>query len=171
MKMEIVKLTETQMIRAYTAGIKRQWRHRDPITGERFSTHRFTAYDTAFDGDIKGCLVECAVATYYGTQWNSEDWDLAEHSEHKGLPDVEPYFEVRRARTTKGQLTIRNTDAINKVAVLGCVDEKNENIVYLLGAIKIRDAREGVFEQDDNGNVYVPQSLLHTVAEFAPVHA
>jgi len=163
--MEVIKLTQEEMIRAYTAGIKRQWRHRDPVTGERFSTHRFVAYDTAFQGDIKGCLVEMAVSKYFGTRWNSEDWDLSTHSEHKDMPDVEPHFEVRRCRSLKGELTIRDTDAHHKVAVLGCVDTDEENTVYLLGAIPVAEARKIAIPTKD-GNVYVSQDQLHPVKDF-----
>lgn len=163
--METVQLTQEEMLLAYTTGIRRQWAHRDPVTGKRFSTHRFTAYDSDFDGDIKGCLVECAVAKYYGTTWNNETWNLKDHGDNKDQPDVEPYFEVRRARSIKGELTIRNTDANYKVAVLGCVDSQSENTVYLLGAISVAEAREN-YKPDAKGNLYVPSSKLISLAQF-----
>jgi hypothetical protein len=176
--MELIKLTEEQMIRAFTAGIKRQSRHRDPITGERGSTHRFVPHDPAFIGDIYGCLIEMAVSVYFGTTWNSEDWDLKEHSQHKSTSDVEPHFEVRRARSIKGELTIRNTDADHKVAVLGTLGTEivsgkefpRENLVILLGAITVEEARQK-FKPSENGNVYVPVSALYPVKDFVLTNA
>ena len=162
--MVTIQLTEEEMILAYTTGIHRQFAHRDPVTGKRFSTHRFTAYDSDFTGDIKGCLVELAVAKYFGIEWNNETWNLKDHTENKSQADVGDKFEVRRARSLKGELTIRNTDASHKIAVLGCVDEQSENFVYLLGSISVLDARER-FEPDAKGNVYVPQSELKDLKE------
>lgn len=163
--MVTVQLTEEEMILAYTTGIKRQFAHRDPITGKRFSTHRFTAYDSDFTGDIKGCLVECAVSKYYGTKWNNDTWNLKNHLDNKDYPDVEPHFEVRRARSTKGELTVRTTDAEHKVAILGCVDEQSENFVYLLGAISVKEVLN-VFKADARGNLYVPQESLYHPDKF-----
>lgn len=163
--MVTVQLTEEEMILAYTTGIKRQFAHRDPVTGKRFSTHRFTAYDSDFNGDIKGCLVELAVAKYFGVEWNNDTWNLKDHAENKGQADVGDKFEVRRARSLKGELTIRDTDADHKIAVLGCVDEQSENFVYLLGSIPVSKAR-AKFEQDAKGNIYVSQSELQNVKDF-----
>jgi len=162
--MTTVQLTEEEMILAYTTGIKRQFAHRDPITGKRFSTHRFTAYDSDFNGDIKGCLVELAVAKYFDVEWNNDTWNLKDHAENKGQADVGDKFEVRRARSLKGELTIRDTDADHKIAVLGCVDEQSENFIYLLGCIPISEAREQ-FKPDVKGNIYVPQSSLLKLKE------
>ena len=162
--MVTVQLTEEEMILAYTTGIHRQFAHRDPVTGKRFSTHRFTAYDSDFTGDIKGCLVELAVSKYFGVEWNNETWNLKDHAENKSQADVGDKFEVRRARSLKGELTIRNTDANHKIAILGCVDEQSENFVYLLGSISVSDARER-FEPDAKGNIYVPQSDLEDLKE------
>jgi len=160
-----IRLTEEEMILAYTTGIKRQFAHRDPITGKRFSTHRFTAYDSDFNGDIKGCLVECAVAKYYDVVWNNETWNLKDHAENKGQADVGDRYEVRRTRSLKGELTIRNTDAEHKIAVLGHVDEQSECFVNLIGAISVKEAREK-YEADEKGNVYVPGSALYPVEDF-----
>ena len=168
--METVKLTEEEMILAYTTGIKRQWAHRDPKTGKRFSTHRFVAHDTAFTGDIKGCLVECAVAKYYGTRWNNETWNLKDHDKNKDYPDVEPHFEVRRSRSMRGELTIRNTDADHKIAVLGCVDLDDENFVHLLGGMAVKEARER-FAPHESGNTYVELKDLYPVERFSLVNA
>lgn len=161
-----IRLTEEEMITAYTTGIKRQFAHRDPKTGKRFSTHRFVAYDSDFDGDIKGCLVEMAVAKYYGVEWNNQTWDLKDHAENKGQADVGDCFEVRRARSLRGELTIRNTDADSKVAVLGHVDEQSECFIDLLGFITVREAREK-YEPDAKGNIYVPASALYPVEDFS----
>lgn len=163
--MVTVQLNEEEMILAFTTGIKRQFAHRDPITGKRFSTHRFTAYDSDFMGDIKGCIVECAVAKYFGIEWNNETWNLKDHDLNKSQADVGDRFEVRRVRSFKGELTIRDTDADHKIAIMGHVDEQSENFVYLLGAIPVSEAREK-FVQDERGNIYVPQTSLYKVEEF-----
>lgn len=163
--MEIVQLNEEEMILAFTTGIKRQFAHRDPVTGKRYSTHRFVAYDSDFFGDIKGCIVECAVAKYYGTKWNNETWNLENHGDNKDQPDVEPHFEVRRARSANGELTIRNTDAEHKVAVLGFVDNQSENMVALLGAYPVAEAKEK-FKEDGKGNIYIPVAQLYPVKDF-----
>jgi hypothetical protein len=163
---EIVQLTEEEMILAFSTGIKRQFAHRDPITGKRFSTHRFVAHDSDFMGDIKGCLVELAVAKYYGVQWNNETWNLKDHNANKGQADVGDRFEVRRARSPKGELTIRNTDAEHKIAILGYVDEASENFVHLLGAYPVEDAIKN-YTQDGKGNRYIPIQSLLPVKDFA----
>ena len=165
-----VQLTEDEMILAHITGIKRQWAHRDPVTGKRFSTHRFNAQDPAFTGDIKGCLVECAVAKYYGVRWNNETWHLKDHADNKSQADVGDRFEVRRSRTMQGELTIRNTDADNKIAVLGCADPVDENFVYLLGAISIKEARER-FNPVENTNIYIQIKDLYPVEDFLLVNA
>lgn len=163
--MVTVQLNEEEMILAFTTGIKRQFAHRDPITGKRFSTHRFTAYDSDFIGDIKGCIVECAVSKYFGVIWNNDTWNLKDHNLNKSQADVGDRFEVRRVRSLKGELTIRDTDAEHKIAIMGCVDEQSENFVHLIGAISVSEAREK-FKQDERGNIYVPQSYLYNVEEF-----
>lgn len=163
--MVTVQLNEEEMIRAFTTGIKRQFAHRDPVTGKRFSTHRFTAYDSDFIGDIKGCIVECAVAKYYGTTWNSETWKLEDHNKNKGEADVAPNFEVRRSRTLQGELTVRSTDLDFKIAILGYVDSQSENMVTLMGAMPIKYVKEH-YSSDAKGNYYVPSKDLFKVEEY-----
>lgn len=162
----IVKLNREQHLMAFQRGLERQWEHRTDA-GERFGTvHKFETYQNDFLADVAGCSAELAVATYYGAKWNDEAWSIKDHKAHTHQPDVEPHFEVRRIIQRNGLLTIRNSDADYKVAILAFVEYPENRVVHLYGGMPVAEARKR-FQPNDKGNIYVEQQYLYPLDHFA----
>lgn len=115
---------------------------------------------------IASACCEMAVAKYHKTYWSGTYWPVDEHDRHKGLPDVEPNYEVKRIREAGNPLPVRRGEVkAGRVVVAAWADDsENFRDVYVIGEI---DAAEGFArgmraDYDPTGTRLVPQAFLTT---------
>ena len=133
--MEIVHLESWEHEWATHVGISRQWQRRD--TEHVYSKNAYLQDD--FIADMLSACCELAVAKYLKRYWSGSVWNKEDHYMFKHLPDVEPYYEVRRVRKPESALVVRHTDSHDKVAILTCAFDAGTRI-GIIGALAIDEA-------------------------------